>query len=105
MSGSPLGSVDFVYSFEGQIITTDKLFAEDEQLLSDENYSQYYPSYLFVSMLPEENKIQNEVVKIRRYINEGDTKGTRRHLMLTGQNETYVRSVSVFLQDLQDDID
>lgn len=105
MSGSPLGSVDFVYSFEGQIITTDKLFAEDEQLLSDENYSQYYPSYLFVSMLPEENKIQNEVVKIRRYVNEGDTKGTRRHLMLTGQNETYVRSVSVFLQDLQDDID
>lgn len=105
MSGSPLGMVDFVYAFNGKIVTTDKFFTEDKQILSEESYSQYYPSYLFVSMLPEENKIQSEVVKIRRYIHGSDSKGTQRHLAITGQNQTHIRSVSVFLEDLQDDTD
>ena len=107
MSGSPLGNVDFVYAYNGQIITTDKMYSEETVILSEENYDQYYPSYLFVSMLPEENKIQHEVVKIRRYINGADAKGTKRHLTLTGDNYTYThpRSVSVLLQDMEDDIE
>jgi hypothetical protein len=105
MSGSPLGNIDFVYDYNGEIITTDKQYTEEEQILSEENYEQYYPSYLFISMLPEQTKIQHEVIKIRRYIKSDDSSGTKRHLSLTGQNYTEIRSVSLILQDMQDDLD
>ena len=112
MTGSPLGFVDFVYDFGNSIVTVDKLYTEDEQLLNDEDYTQYYPSFLFVSMLPEKengsiSKIQNEKIKLRRYIADEntDTFGTRRHISMTGENLTKLRGVSEVLEDLQDDID
>lgn len=109
MTGSPLGMIDFVYDFNGNIITVDKLYT-DEQFVSNENYDQYYPSFLFVSMLPEKegdtvNRIQREQIKLRRYIDGTDTSGTRRHMKMTGENLTTLRGVSEILQDLQDDID
>ena len=109
MTGSPLGMIDFVYDFNGNIITVDKLYT-DEQFVSNENYDQYYPSFLFVSMLPEKegdtvNRIQREQIKLRRYIDGTDTSGTLRHMKMTGENLTTLRGVSEILQDLQDDID
>ena len=104
MSGSPLGMVDFVYAYNGKIITTDKYDPDDTELFDAEDYNEYYPSYLFVSMLPEKNKIQHEVVKIKRYIKNDDLKGTKRHLSLNGQIYTRQRSVSILLQDSQDDL-
>lgn len=104
-SGSPLGKVDFVYAYRDQIITVDKMFEGESPLLGAEDYYDYYPSYLFVSMLPEEVKIQNEAVKVRRYINDSDGSGTRRHFLITGGNYTKVRGVSVMTEDVQDDVD
>ena len=109
MSGSPLGMIDFVYDYNGNIITVDKHYT-DEQFVSNENYEQYYPSFLFVSMLPEKDgntltRIQREQINLRRYIDEGDSSGTRRHMKMTGENLTTLRGVSEILQDLQDDID
>ncbi|MBQ8719944.1 MAG: hypothetical protein IJY65_02815 [Clostridia bacterium] len=117
MTGSPLGYIDFVYDNNGNIITVDKLYT-GEQFVSNENYDQYYPSFLFVSMLPEKDdggsivKIQREQIYLKRYIagkdadgNETDTSGTKRHMKMTGANLTKLRGVSEILQDLQDDID
>lgn len=112
MSGSPLGNVDFVYEYGGNIITTDKLYGGDASLLNMEEYDMYYPSYLFVRMLPEQNgsgsivKIQNEVVKIQRYIKtQDDSFGTKRHLKMLGGNYTTIRPASPVMEDYQDDID
>ena len=74
-------------------------------MLNDESYDQYYPSYTFVSMLPDETKIQREVIRIRRYVDDDDPRGTKRHFLMTGQNHTVVRCVSDIVQDMQDDID
>ena len=112
MSGSPLGNVDFVYDYGGNIVTTDKLYVGDAPLLNLEEYDNYYPSYLLVGMLPEQNgsgsvvKIQNEVVMIRRYIKtENDSFGTKRHLKMIGENYTTIRSASPVMEDYHDDID
>lgn len=106
MSGSPLGNVDFVYDYNGKIITTDKHYVGEAPLLDLEDYKSYYQSYLFVSMLPEENKkIQNEVVKIRRYIKTDDDSGTKRHISVTGEIYTELRRISPITEDSQDDID
>lgn len=118
MSGSPLGNVDFVYDFtcdDGKkyIITTDKHYGEDAPLFDDEEYDKYYyPSYLLIGMLPEKDqsgsivKIQNEVIKIRRYIKtQGDNFGTKRHFKMLGENYTAIRSASPVMEDYQDDID
>ena len=109
-SGSPLGSIDFVYAYRGQgqdkgeIITTDRTWGT-ETILSLEDHSEYYPSYLFVSMLPEKTKIQHEVIRIRRYIADADTVGTKRHFSVKGQRLATARSASPILADMQDDID
>lgn len=115
MTGSPLGMVDFVYDYKDgnktNIITVDKLYTEDEQLLNEEDYTQYYPSFLFVSMLPEmtdgslTKKINNEKVCIRRYIDGNDESGTQRYIKMTGETHTSLRGVSEVFEDLQDDID
>ena len=116
MSGSPLGNVDFVYDYNGMIITTDKhytKFLDNVPLLDEENYEYYHPSYLFVGMLPEKDqegsivKIQNEVLKIRRYIidESTDSFGTRRHIKMTGGEYTAIRQASPVTEDYQDDID
>ena len=109
-SGSPLGDIDFVYAYDGKIVTTDKKYAGDAPLLENESYDVYYPSYLFVSMLPSTTPIQHEVIRLRRYIapQEEDPVGTRRHLVITyagGGKATTVRGVSEILQDMQDDVE
>ena len=116
MSGSPLGNVDFVYDYNGMIITTDKhytKFIDNVPLLDEENYEYYHPSYLFVGMLPEKDqegsivKIQNEVLKIRRYIidESKDGFGTLRHIKMTGGEHSAIRQASPVTEDYQDDID
>lgn len=111
MSGSPLGNVDFVYDYGGTIITTDKHYGGEAPLVNLEEYDKYYPSYLLIGMLPEQNqsgdvKIQNEVIKIRRYIKtQGDSFGTKRHLKMLGENYTAIRSASPVMEDYQDDTD
>ena len=113
MSGSPLGNVDFVYDFGGNIITTDKHYVGEAPLINLEEYENYYPSYLFVGMLPEKDqgtgnviKIQNEVIKIRRYIaGNTDTTGTKRHLQMLDEILTKIRPASPVMEDYQDDID
>ena len=107
MSGSPLGNVDFVYDYNGKIITTDKHYSGEAPLLDLEDYNNYYPSYLFVGMLPEQNKIQYEIVNIRRYIKDDNTDkfGTRRHITMTGEIYTTLRPASSLMEDYQDDID
>ena len=114
MSGSPLGNVDFVYDYGGTIITTDKHYDGEAPLVNLEEYDKYYPSYLLIGMLPERvqdqsesiTKIQNEVIKIRRYIKtQGDSFGTKRHLKMLGENYTAIRSASPVMEDYQDDID
>ena len=105
MSGSPLGNIDFVYDYDGKIITTDKYYTGETPLADLEDYNNYYPSYLFVGMLPKDNKIQYEVVNIRRYIKNDDAFGTRRHLTMSGENYTAIRSASPIMEDYQDDID
>lgn len=106
MSGSPLGNVDFVYAFNNKIITTDKHYEGDAPLISLEDYEKYYPSYLFVGMLPgENNKIQQEVIYINRYISTSDSSGTKRHLRVVGESKAAVRGVSPIMQDVQDDLD
>lgn len=106
MSGSPLGNIDFVYDFNNKIITTDKHFEGSAPLINLEDHENYYPSYLFVGMLPGENeKIQYEVIKIRRYIDTTDNSGTKRHIAMTGEDKAEIRGVSPIMEDYQDDID
>ncbi len=106
MSSSPLGDIDFVYDYNGNIITVDKKFT-GEQVLGGEDYTKYYPSYYFVSMLPEDptDKINKEVIKIRRYISETDEVLTKRHFKMTGQIKAVPRPISELLSDNQDDLE
>lgn len=107
-SGSPLGRLDFVYDYNNEIVTVDRLFDESEQL--EENYNKYYPSYLFVAMLPEKSgggvvKIQNERIQIRRFIYTIDGNSQRRCFSISGQNLAELRVISEFMEDLADDIE
>ncbi len=108
-SGSPLGDVDFVYSNDttNQIITVDNKFTGD-QIISEEDYTKYYPSLFFLSMLPENGqKIQLETIKVRRYIDINDSSGTKRHIKadITGQKLAALTPVSELYEDIQDDLD
>ena len=93
-SASPLGNIDFVYANGGSIITVDKKF-DGLQDPTAEDYTLYYPSYHFVLMIPkneqtgEITKIQEESIRIYRYIGTAGPSGTKRHIRVikgTGSN-------------------
>lgn len=75
-SASQLGSIDFVYSHNNEIITVKDSSSTDTS--GNEDYSTYYPSYCLLYF--DSNKkdgdnyisIRNEKVYIRRYITDSD---------------------------------
>lgn len=75
-SASQLGSIDFVYSHNNEIITVKDSSSTDTS--GNEDYSTYYPSYCILYF--DSNKkdgenyisIRNEKVYIRRYITDSD---------------------------------
>lgn len=86
-STSPLGDVDFVYAYNGKIVTIDNKF-EGIQDPTNENYALYYPSYHFIVMKGEGTTtkplVQNETIKVYRYIDPNDSSGTKRHIKIIG---------------------
>lgn len=104
-SASPLGNIDFVYANGTNIITVDKKF-EGIQDPTAENYDLYYPSYHFVLMLPKDEKtgvltkIQQEEIKIYRYIGDAGPTGTRRHIRITGYNNAEVKGLADMYEDV-----
>ena len=75
-STSQLGSIDFVYSYNNEIITVKDSSSTDTS--GNEDYSTFYPSYCILyfdsSKKDGENyvSIRNERVYIRRYITDSD---------------------------------
>ncbi|MBR2611832.1 MAG: hypothetical protein IKC72_02070 [Clostridia bacterium] len=75
-SASQLGSIDFVYSYNNEIITVKDSSSTDTS--GNEDYSTFYPSYCILyfdsSKKDGENyvSIRNERVYIRRYITDSD---------------------------------
>ncbi len=111
MSGSPIGTIDFVYDNGTDIIPVSNP-APNETLIEEEDYQYYYPSYYFLTMLPEIKDgatvlIQNNSIKIRRYIDETDSVGTKRHIVVTdtGPVPAKPKPISEFFTDVQDDLD
>jgi hypothetical protein len=104
-SASPLGNIDFVYANGGKIVTVDKKF-EGIQDTTAENYDLYYPSYHFVLMLPPKDdknntiKIQQEEIKIYRYIGAAGPTGTRRRIKITGYNNAEVKGLADMYEDI-----
>lgn len=77
-SGSQIGTIDFVYDYNNTIVTVKDSSSTDEN--GKEDYNTYYPSYCLLyfnnsqetSSSTEQNpafvSINNEVVKVRRYV-------------------------------------
>ena len=105
-STSPLGDVDFVYAYNNKIVTIDKKF-EGIQDPTNENYALYYPSYHFIVMKGEGTTakpfVQNEIIKVHRYIDPNDTSGTKRHIKIIGCTNAEAKGLAeVYEDDLEE---
>jgi hypothetical protein len=74
-SGSQIGTIDYVYSYGGNIIPVAPKSETDSE--GKENYNTYYPSYciMYMTSVPEDTKepflnINEELVHVRRYISD-----------------------------------
>ena len=102
-STSPLGDIDFVYANGDKIVTIDQKFT-GMQDPTDENYALYYPSYHFVVMKGEGTTskplVQNESIKIYRYIDPGDSDGgTKRHIKIIGCTNAEAKGLADMYED------
>ena len=100
-STSPLGDIDFVYAYGGNIISVDQKF-DGVQIPDDETYSYYYPSYHFIVMKGNGDSkpfVQSESIKVHRYINANDSMGTKRHIKIIGCTNAEAKGLSTMYQD------
>lgn len=100
-STSPLGDIDFVYAYGGNIISIDQKF-DGVQIPDDETYSYYYPSYHFIVMKGNGDSkpfVQSESIKVHRYINTNDSMGTKRHIKIIGCTNAEAKGLSTMYQD------
>ena len=74
-SGSQIGTIDFVYANNGNIVTVTESSSTDSE--GREDYSTYYPSYVLLYMIADYESggtgfydINNECVYIERYITD-----------------------------------
>ena len=75
LSGSQLGTVDYVYSYDNKIVPVTDSSSADAS--GEEDYSTYYPSYciMYMNSVPDDPKasfvnVNSEKVYIRRFITE-----------------------------------
>lgn len=73
LSGSQLGTIDYVYSYDNVIVPVDESSSTDTN--GKENYSTYYPSYciMYMNSIPDDPNasfvnVNSEKVYIRRYV-------------------------------------
>ena len=105
-STSPLGDIDFVYANGGKIVTVNQKFT-GMQDPTDENYALYSPSYHFIVMKGEGTTtkpfVQNEIIKVHRYIDPNDTSGTKRHIKIIGCTNAEAKGLAdVYEDDLEE---
>ena len=71
-SGSQLGTIDYVYSYNNVIVPVESSSSTDDN--GDEDYTTYYPSYCMLYMNSNQDgnfvDINNERVYIHRYVEE-----------------------------------
>ena len=104
-SASPLGNIDFVYANGGKIVTVNQKFS-DLQDTTNEDYTLYYPSYHFVLMIPRDEqtgtvtKIQNESIRIYRYIGDAGPTGTKRRIKIIGCTNAKPKGLADMYEDI-----
>ena len=97
-SGSQIGTIDFVYDYNGKVITVEEYSETDK---NGENYATYYPSYCLMHFdlsqpasgstetTPIFVPVNNEQVCVRRYvIGEGDTPASDENHTITPSRST-----------------